>query len=150
MTWYIVVAVAGWIIILVITCRVSVACDTRRVNTKIDEIQTKVAEVKAEIAALEALTPEDRVWLRDVAGWEWPTVSDVSEPTSYAMPAVGSIWEWDLGNPWGREVVTVQETRGPENGTAGSVWLAGSSGDRWVSLPDFAENAVPSPLGKRR
>lgn len=150
MTWYIVVAVAGWIIILVITCRVSVACDTRRVNTKINEIQTKVAEVKAEIAALEALTPEDRVWLRDVAGGEWPTVSGVSEPTSYAMPAIGSIWEWDLGNPWGCEVVTVQETRGPEDGAAGSVGLRGPSGDRWVSLPDFAENAVPSPLGKRR
>jgi hypothetical protein len=77
-------------------------------------------------------------------------VLPVSEPTSYAMPAVGSIWEWNLGDPWGREVVTVKQTNGAEDGSAGSVWLVGPSGDRWVSLPDFAENAVPAPLGRRR
>lgn len=66
------------------------------------------------------------------------------------MPAVGSVWEWDLGNPLGRAVVTVRETRGVENGSAGAVRITGPSCDRWVSLPDFAGTAVPSPLGQRR
>lgn len=71
----------------------------------------------------------------------------MSEPTSYAMPAVGSVWEWQPGNPMAHEVVTVKETQDDD---AGSVWLEGPSGDRIVSLPDFAAGAVPAPLRHRR
>lgn len=150
MIWFIALGVPLWMTILVVTYRVKITCDVRRAARKIEDLQTQLSELQTELAQLEALTTEDKEWLAHTAGWEWPTISPVSEPASYAMPAVGSIWEWDLGNPWGREVITVRETRGAEDGPEGSVWLTGPSGDRWVALPDFVRDAVPAPLGRYR
>lgn len=147
MIWFIALGVPVWMTILVVTYRVKITCDVRRAARKIEDLQSQLSELQTELALLEALTDEDKEWLDHAAGWTWPTISPVN---SYAIPTVGSIWEWDLGNPWGREVVTVRETRGAEGGSTGSVWLTGPSGDRVVSLPDFARDAVPAPLGRPR
>lgn len=68
----------------------------------------------------------------------------MSDPTSYAMPAVGSIWEWQPGNPMAREVVTVTAA------DAVSVHFSGPSGDRAVNLADFAAEAIAAPLRHRK
>ena len=140
MIWFIVAIPAGlicyvWARITFVRWRIT--CDIR-------EMTAKLNAARAELAQLEALNPEDKEWLARVAGWEWPTVQPMSEPTSYAMPAVGSVWEWQPGHPLGREVVTVTAV------DAGSVHFSGSSGDRAVSLADFAAEAVAAPLRHRR
>jgi hypothetical protein len=131
MIWFVVIilpiSALGAACITTLVYRIYVGCAIRQAMTKIEA-------ARAELALLEGLA--------EFAG--------MSEPTSYAMPAVGSIWEWQPGNPMAREVVTVKETRGAEDGDTGSVWLAGPSGDRVVSLPDFATGAVPALLRHRR
>lgn len=114
----------------------------RHLSAEAHRLQTELDTARAELAALEALTADDRAWLA--------RCDLMSDPTSYAMPVVGSVWEWQPGNPMAHEVVTVKETRGAEVSDAGSVWLEGPSGDRIVSLPDFAAGAVPAPLRHRR
>ena len=139
MIWFVVIilpiSALGAACITAIVYRILIGCDIRQAMTKIEA-------ARVDLAMLEALTPEDRAWLAGSAG--------MNEPTSYAMPAVGSIWEWQPGNPMAREVVTVKETRGAEDGDPGSVWLAGPSGYRVVSLPDFATGAVPAVLRHHR
>lgn len=74
----------------------------------------------------------------------------MTEANNYAMPAINSVWEWQPGNPMAREVVKVIETHGAEQGSIGSVWIEGPSGDRIVSLADFAAEAVPATLRRHR
>lgn len=146
MIWFAVIMPIGlicYVCIRITFVRWRITCDIREMSAKLDA-------ARAELAQLEALNPEDKEWLARVAGWERPTVQPMSDPTSYAMPVVGSVWEWQPGNPMAHEVVTVKETRGAEVGDVGSVWLEGPSGDRIVSLPDFAAGAVPAPLRHRR
>lgn len=99
--------------------------------------QAEIERVRAELAALEALAPEDRAWLA--------SCDPMSEPT-HALPAVGSIWVWRPGHPLGREVVTVTSVDIPK----ASVWFEGPSGDRCVSLADFAAEAEAPTLGHHR
>jgi hypothetical protein len=74
----------------------------------------------------------------------------MTEASGYAVPATDSMWEWQSGNPMAREVVKVVETRGAEQGSIGSVWIEGPSGDRIVSLTDFATQAMPATLRRHR
>jgi hypothetical protein len=74
----------------------------------------------------------------------------MTEASGYAMPTIDSVWEWQPGNPMAREVIRVKETRGADQGSAGSIWIEGPSGDRIVSLADFAAGAVPATLGRHR
>jgi hypothetical protein len=66
--------------------------------------------------------------------------------SDYAMPAAGSIWEWQSGNPMAREVVIIKDV----DTSTGLIWLEGSSGDRIVSPADFAASAVPATLRHHR
>jgi len=114
-----------------------VLCDAPPAETKIRRIEATLVAVKAELAALEALTEHDRDWLR-----YWGTVNQQPWP----LPEIGSIWEWDVGNAMGREVVKVTGvTFAPL-----TVRIDSYSGVREVTLEEFSQKALPAPLGKKR
>lgn len=109
---------------------------SRHLSAEARRLQTELDTARAELAALEALTADDRAWLA--------RCDLMSDPVSYAVPSVASTWEWMPGNPMGHEVVTVKEVQD------GSVWMVGPSGDRVVSLADWMANAVPATLRHHR
>jgi hypothetical protein len=62
--------------------------------------------------------------------------------SNFALPATGSVWEWQQGNPQGHEVVTVLEALA----SPASVLISGPSGQRWVPLTDWEVYAAAPPL----
>jgi hypothetical protein len=70
----------------------------------------------------------------------------VTVPSDAAVPLVGSVWEWQPGNPMAREVVTIKDV----DSSTGLIWLEGPSGDRAVSPVIFAAEAVPATLKRHR
>lgn len=144
MIWLIVLAVPAWAVILVCF---NTAAYRRIAARHLRRTQAKIEAAQTELATLQALTVEDRAWLKQVT---WPKISRMTEPSSYAMPEIGSMWEWQPGNPMAREVIRVKETRGADQGSTGSIWVEGPSGDRIVSLADFAAGAVPATLRRHR
>jgi hypothetical protein len=88
-------------------------------------------------------TESDHRWKSSQLIWYYLPMTEAS---SYAMPTIDSMWEWQPGNPMAREVVKITEVDPVHN----LVWLDGSSGNRVVNLADFAAQAVPATLRRHR
>lgn len=100
-------------------------------------MRAEMGQIHDELAALVALTPDDYAWLAQYGAMT----------NAMPLPDVGSIWEWDLGDPQGREVVTVLET----TTAPAAVLISRPSGSRWVPLTDFQVYAAAPPLkGKHK
>ena len=110
----------------------------RSITVDLRQTVAKIEAARMELAALEALKPEDQAWLAEC--------QTMTVPSDAAVPLVGSVWEWQPGNPMAREVVTVKDV----DSSTGLIWLEGSSGDRAVSPAIFAGAAVPATLKHRR
>lgn len=105
----------------------------RSLGRQLQSITATLAELEAELAALECLTPDDRAWLAHY---------DAMTNQAWPLPTVGSFWEWNLGVPMSREVV---EVTGAQFAPP-TVRIKGASGEREVSLDEFNQNAIPAPL----
>lgn len=134
MPWFVWVTLLMMLSALIVEILLSLILH-QSIGRRIQKKQAQISAIEAELAALEALTAEDKAWLAR---------SSVMDDTSYAPPAIDSLWEWTSSTDAGLEVVRVLGT------DANTVHITGAAGDRWVTASEFASNAVPAHLGRHR
>jgi hypothetical protein len=71
---------------------------------------------------------------------------DTMDQQPWPLPEINSLWEWDIGNTMGREVIKVVGT----SFAPLTVRIDGYSGTREVTLDEFNQKAVPMHLGRHK